>query len=98
MEVPFIKYTANYLNMRNQMICSVLSKWHFHFHVSPHSSFGFFSCVGYLHPKDYIKGVKNLFLNFGLVHDVPLTNNELIRAFPLAINVINLTKYHGWAL
>ena len=41
MEVPFMKYTANYL-------CR------------------FFSCVGYLHPKDYIKSVKNPFLNLGL--------------------------------
>ena len=46
------------------MICSVLSKWQFYFYLSAHSDFGFFSCVGYLHPKLHIKGVKNPFLNF----------------------------------
>ena len=48
----------------SQIVCCVLNKWHFHFYVSAHRDFGFFSCVGYLHPKYYIKGVKNPFLNF----------------------------------
>ena len=52
MEVPFTKYTANDLTVCSQMICSVISKWHFHFYLSLHSDFGFFSCVGYLYPKD----------------------------------------------
>ena len=66
MKEPFTKYTANYLTVCSQMICSVLSKWHFHFYVSAHRDFGFFSCVGYLHPKDYKESVKNPILNLGL--------------------------------
>ena len=52
--------------LHSQKVCSVLDKWHFHFYLSAHSNFGFFSCVGYLHPKDYIKSVKNPFLNLDL--------------------------------
>ena len=63
-EVPFIKYTVNHFTVHSQMICSFLSKQHIHFYLSAHRDFGFFSCVGYLHPKYQIKGVKNLFLNF----------------------------------
>ena len=48
----------------SQDICSVLSKWQFYFYLSAHSDFGFFPCVGYLHPKSHIKGVKSPFLNF----------------------------------
>ena len=36
------------------------------FYLIPHRDFGFFSCVDYLHPKDYIKSIKNLFLNLEL--------------------------------
>ena len=64
MEVPFMKYTANYLCRAAEIVCSVLLKWHLHFYLFPHSDFVFFSCVGYLHPKHYIKSVKNPFLNF----------------------------------
>ena len=35
--------------------------------------------VGYLHPKDYIKGVENTFLNYSPVHDVQLTKNEPVK-------------------
>ena len=63
MEVLFSNYTANYLTLYSQMIYSVLSKWHFHFYLSAYSDFGFFSCLDYLHPKEYIEGVKNKFLN-----------------------------------
>ena len=38
--------------------------WTLRFYLSAHSDFGFFSCVGYLHPKLHIKGVKSPFLNF----------------------------------
>ena len=55
---------ASCTQMYSQMICSVLSKWQFYFYLSAHSDFGFFSCVGYLHPKLHIKGVKSPFLNF----------------------------------
>ena len=41
MEVPFIKYTANYLTVYSQMICRVLSKWLFYFYLSAHSNFEF---------------------------------------------------------
>ena len=34
------------------------------------------TCVAYLYPKDYKKGAKNLFLNFGCLHDVPMPENE----------------------
>ena len=68
MEVPFTQYTANYLTVYSEMICSLLSKWHY---LSAHSNFGFFSCVGYLHPKDCIKGVKNTFFNFRYLHEAP---------------------------
>ena len=70
MEVPFIRYTANYLCRAALVVCLVLHKWHLRFYLFPHSDFGFFSCVGYLHPKDYIKSVKIPFLNFklGVVH------------------------------
>ena len=43
---------------------SVLHKSHLHFYA--HSDLGFFSCVGDLHPKDYVKSVKNPFLNLGV--------------------------------
>ena len=59
-----MKYTANYFCRAAEIVCSVLHKWHLRFYLIPHSDFGFFSCVGYLHPKDYIKSVKNPFLNF----------------------------------
>ena len=68
------------------MICSVIQKWYFHFYLSAHGNFGFFSCAGYLHPKDYIKGVKNTFLNFGQVHDVPFSPITYVNA--LAIHCI----------
>ena len=55
---------ASCTQMYSQMICSVLNKWQFYFYLSAHSDFGFFSCVGYLHPKLHIKGVKSPFLNF----------------------------------
>ena len=55
------------------IVCSVLHKWHLLFYLSAHSDFGFFSCVGYLHPKYYIKGVKTPFFYFGQVHDVPFS-------------------------
>ena len=61
-----MKYTANYLCRAAQIVCSVLYKWHLRFYLSAHSDFELFSCVGYLHPKDYIKSVKTLFLNLGL--------------------------------
>ena len=59
--MPFTKYTTNYLTLYSQIICSVLSKWHFHFYLSAHGDLRFFSRVAYLHPKDYIKGVKKHF-------------------------------------
>ena len=58
MEVPFTWYTVNYLTVYSEMTCSLLGKWHY---LSAHSDFGFFACVGYLHPKDYMESVKNLF-------------------------------------
>ena len=61
MEVPFTCYTTNYLTVYSEMICSLLSKWHY---LSAHSDFGFFSCVGYLNPKNCMKGVKNMSFNF----------------------------------
>ena len=42
---------------------SLQSTSYLYFYISAHSDFGFFSFVGYLHPKDYIKSVKNPFLN-----------------------------------
>ena len=63
MEVPFMKYVHCKLFMPRGIVCSILHKWHLRFCLSAHSDFGFFSCVGYLHPKDYVKSVKNPFLN-----------------------------------
>ena len=63
MEVLLIKYNVSYLTVCTQMICSVLSKWHFHFYFSTQIDFRIFSCLGYLDPEKYIKGVKNTFLN-----------------------------------
>ena len=48
----------------------------------------FFSCVAYLHLKD-LKGVKNLFLKFGLVHHMPLTKNEPVKPCPLSCLTIH---------
>ena len=62
-DVPFIKYTANYLTIYSQMICSVLNKWHFHFYLSAHNRFGFFSFVGYLPSKLHIKNIKTPFFD-----------------------------------
>ena len=64
--MPFIKYTATYFCRAAEIVCSVLHKWHLRFYLFPHSDFRFFPFVGYLHPEDYIKSVKNPFLNFGL--------------------------------
>ena len=74
-----MKYTANYLCRAAEIVCSVLHKWHLCFYLIPHSDFGFFSCVGYLHPKDYIKSVKNPFLNLEL--------NSLYHALTFLITV-----------
>ena len=62
MEVPFIKYTANYLTVYSEMICSSLSKLHY---LSAHNDFGFFSYVGYLPSKLHIKNIKTLFWGWG---------------------------------
>ena len=73
MEVPFTYYTANHLTAHIQIICSVLSKWHFHFYLSAHSDFGFFSCVGYLPSKLHIKNRKTPFwdLDLNKMHHIP---------------------------
>ena len=65
------------------MICSVLSKWYFHFYLSAPSDFGFFSFVGYLHPKLHIKGVKTPFLNFVGYMKSRLLSEGLLRSFQL---------------
>ena len=76
-ELPF---TTSTLSLYNQMICSVLSKNGTSISLFLHKAIlDFFSFVTYLQPKDYIKRVKNLFSNFGLVHDVPLTRNKPVK-------------------
>ena len=37
MEVPFMKYTANYFCCGAKIVCSVFHKWHFHFYLFPHT-------------------------------------------------------------
>ena len=48
-------------------------KWHFHFYLSAHSDFGFFSCVGYLPSKLHIKNIKKPFWDLDLndMHHIP---------------------------
>ena len=63
MEVTFIKYTANYLCARHKQFAVYFINGTY-VSIFPHIAIlDFFSCVGYLHPKDYIKSVKNPFLN-----------------------------------
>ena len=70
MEVPFMKYTANYLCRAAKIVCSVLHKWYFHFYLFPHSDFGFFSCVAYLPSKLHITDIKTPYLDLDL-NDLP---------------------------
>ena len=71
-----MNYTANY---SCREVCSVIHKWHLRFYLPAHSDFGFFSFVGYLHLKDYIKSVKKLLLNLGLNNLYRLLAKSLLK-------------------
>ena len=71
MEVPFMKYTANYLCLAAKIVCSVHHKWHFHFCLIPHSDFGFFFLCRLITPERLYKKCKKPVFEFGGKQFVP---------------------------
>ena len=81
MEVSFTEYTANYLTVYSQMICSVLSKWQFHFYLSANSDFGFFFLCRLFTPQISHKRCKRPIFEFCWVHEVPTSLRRSVKGF-----------------